>query len=210
MPAAGCGVGHRTIGQPDNLVDPPQGRRDTMEGPADSSDPAQVVTDAVVASPPPDRGRSARPAAAPVGSRSTASSPSEPPRIEVRAWLARLGALTAPMTGGEVAIEAARPGAQGTSLSRSHGAGDARRSPCSSAPITPPTFRTRMSTSRSATRFAPRGVSSSCGSPIRPFPCRKRPRDRRRRGGDGRAGAQRSGQRVRGSRQRRARAWRHR
>ena len=31
---------------------------------------------------------------------------SEPPRIEVRAWLARLGALTAPMTGGEVAIQA--------------------------------------------------------------------------------------------------------
>jgi hypothetical protein len=31
---------------------------------------------------------------------------SEPPRIEVRAWLARLGARTAPMIRGEVAIEA--------------------------------------------------------------------------------------------------------
>ena len=30
---------------------------------------------------------------------------SEAPRIEVRAWLDRLGALTAPMTGGHVAIE---------------------------------------------------------------------------------------------------------
>ncbi len=31
---------------------------------------------------------------------------SEPPQAEVRAWLSRLGALTAPMLGGEVAIEA--------------------------------------------------------------------------------------------------------
>ncbi|MFL5305808.1 MAG: HPF/RaiA family ribosome-associated protein [Polyangia bacterium] len=31
---------------------------------------------------------------------------SEPPRVEVRAWLARLGALTGPMLGGDVAIEA--------------------------------------------------------------------------------------------------------
>jgi hypothetical protein len=30
----------------------------------------------------------------------------EPPRIEVRAWLARLGALTAPMIGGDVVIDA--------------------------------------------------------------------------------------------------------
>ena len=36
--------------------------------------------------------------------------PSEPPRVEVRAWLARLGALTAPMTGGDVAIEAVDKG----------------------------------------------------------------------------------------------------
>jgi hypothetical protein len=32
-------------------------------------------------------------------------SPSEAPRIEVRAWLDKLGALTAPMTGGHVVIE---------------------------------------------------------------------------------------------------------
>ena len=31
---------------------------------------------------------------------------SEPPRVEVRAWLEKLGALTAPMTGGHVIIEA--------------------------------------------------------------------------------------------------------
>ena len=31
---------------------------------------------------------------------------SEPPRAEVHAWLARLGALTAPMTAGQVLIEA--------------------------------------------------------------------------------------------------------
>jgi hypothetical protein len=35
---------------------------------------------------------------------------SEPPRVEVRAWLARLGALTAPMIRGEVAIEAVNQG----------------------------------------------------------------------------------------------------
>ena len=35
---------------------------------------------------------------------------SEPPRIEVQAWLGRLGALTAPMTGGEVTIEAVDQG----------------------------------------------------------------------------------------------------
>jgi hypothetical protein len=96
------------IGQPDNLVDPPEGRRDTMEGPADSSDPAPVVTDAV-ASPPPVAD------VAPVPPRPCritfhGFAPSEPPRIEVRAWLARLGALTAPMTGGEVAIEALEQG----------------------------------------------------------------------------------------------------
>ena len=35
---------------------------------------------------------------------------SEPARVEVRAWLARLGALTAPMIRGEVAIEAVNQG----------------------------------------------------------------------------------------------------
>lgn len=35
---------------------------------------------------------------------------SEPPRAEVRAWLARLGALTAPMISGEVAIEVVNQG----------------------------------------------------------------------------------------------------
>jgi hypothetical protein len=81
-----------------------------MEGPADSSDPAQVVTDAIVASPPPDA--AVPPVVPPRPCRITFHGfvPSEPPRIEVRAWLARLGALTAPMTGGEVAIEAVDQG----------------------------------------------------------------------------------------------------
>lgn len=35
---------------------------------------------------------------------------SEPPRLEVRAWLVRLGALTAPMLDGEVVIEAVEHG----------------------------------------------------------------------------------------------------
>src|SRR6478609_2412084 len=79
-----------------------------MDGPADSSDPAQVVTDAV-ASPPP---AADVPPVPPRPCRITfhGFAPSEPPRIEVRAWLARLGALTAPMTGGEVAIEAVDQG----------------------------------------------------------------------------------------------------
>jgi len=36
--------------------------------------------------------------------------PSEPARIEVRAWLTRLGALTGPMIGGDVTIEAVDAG----------------------------------------------------------------------------------------------------
>lgn len=36
--------------------------------------------------------------------------PSEPPRIEVRAWLVRLSALTGAMTGGDVTIEAVDAG----------------------------------------------------------------------------------------------------
>src|SRR3954462_2598444 len=35
---------------------------------------------------------------------------SEPPRVEVHAWLDRLGALTASMTGGQVRIEGGGPG----------------------------------------------------------------------------------------------------
>ena len=79
-----------------------------MEGPADSSDPSPDATD-VVASPPPVADA---PPVPPRPCRITfhGFAPSEPPRIEVRAWLARLGALTAPMTGGEVAIEVLEQG----------------------------------------------------------------------------------------------------
>ena len=104
------------IGQPDNLVDPPEGRRDTMEGPADASDPAQAVTDAVASAPPVADVAPivVVPPVPPRPCRITfhGFTASEPPRVEVRAWLARLGALTAPMTGGEVAIEALDQGRQ--------------------------------------------------------------------------------------------------
>jgi len=40
----------------------------------------------------------------------TGVDPSEPPRVEIRAWLAKLGALTAPMTGYRVVIEAVDEG----------------------------------------------------------------------------------------------------
>jgi len=80
-----------------------------MEGPADSSDDAQVVTDAV-ASPPPAAAVQAVPPPPPCRITFHGFAPSEPPRIEVRAWLARLGTLTAPMTAGEVAIEALEQG----------------------------------------------------------------------------------------------------
>jgi len=83
-----------------------------MENPADSIDHAQVATD-VLGSPRPDA------SVAPIPQRPCrilfeGFPASEPPRIEVRAWLARLGALTAPMLGGEVAIEALDQGRKET------------------------------------------------------------------------------------------------
>ena len=129
VPAAGCGVGHRTIGQPDNLVDPPQGRRDTMEGPADSSDHAQVATDV----------ESSRSPTHPM--RPFRLIPPRPCRITFHGFVreraaADRGAGLARAAGGSDGADdrrrgrdrGRRPGAQGTSLSRSHGAGDARRS----------------------------------------------------------------------------------
>jgi hypothetical protein len=79
-----------------------------MEGPADAIDQARVATDALESPPP----VADVPVVPPRPCRITfhGVAPSEPPRIEVRAWLARLGALTAPMTGGEVAIEAVDQG----------------------------------------------------------------------------------------------------
>ncbi len=83
-----------------------------MEGPADSIDHTRLTPDALGAPPP-----APIPAPTPVAS-VTPIPPrpcrivfhgfpaSEPPQTEVRAWLARLGALTAPMLGGEVSIEA--------------------------------------------------------------------------------------------------------
>jgi hypothetical protein len=75
-----------------------------MEGPTDSTDDARVVTE-TLESPP---AAAIVPPAPPRPCRITfhGFAPSEPARVEVRAWLVRLGALTAPMTGGEVAIEA--------------------------------------------------------------------------------------------------------
>jgi hypothetical protein len=110
-PEAVRGVGHRTSGQSDNLVDPAQsrqGRQDTMEGPADAINGARGAAEVLDPSRPvvDDATTPARPC------RITFHGfpPSEPPRIEVRAWLSRLGALTAPMLGGEVAIEAVDEG----------------------------------------------------------------------------------------------------
>jgi hypothetical protein len=79
-----------------------------MVGPADAIDDARDATDAL-ASPPPVEN------VAPIPRRPCLISfhgfaGSEPPRIEVHAWLARLGALTAPMVGGQVTIEAVDQG----------------------------------------------------------------------------------------------------
>jgi hypothetical protein len=83
-----------------------------MDSPADSIDHAQAATDAL-GSPRPDV------SVAPIPQRPCrilfeGFPASEPPRTEVRAWLVRLGALTAPMLGGEVAIEAVDQGRKET------------------------------------------------------------------------------------------------
>jgi hypothetical protein len=83
-----------------------------MDGPTDASDDAGVATDAVASvatdavGPPPPVAPVPRVPLLPCRIVFEGFVASEPPRIEVRAWLARLGALTAPMTGGEVAIQA--------------------------------------------------------------------------------------------------------
>lgn len=79
-----------------------------MEGVADTTEGAVAATDALAPSRP---GANDAPIAArPCRITFHGFAASEPPRIEVRAWLSRLGALTAPMTGGEVAIEAIEQG----------------------------------------------------------------------------------------------------
>jgi hypothetical protein len=93
-----------------------------MAGPADSSDQARVATDPLAAPTDTPAAPTDTPAAPTPGATVPPIPPrpcritfqgfagSEPPRLEVHAWLARLGALTAPMTGGEVAIEAVADG----------------------------------------------------------------------------------------------------
>jgi hypothetical protein len=73
-----------------------------MDGPTDSIDDARVAT---LAPDSPRSGASVLPIP-PCQIIFEGFPASEPPRIEVRAWLARLGALTAPMIRGEVAITA--------------------------------------------------------------------------------------------------------
>ena len=75
-----------------------------MEGPVDPIEGARVATEALEA-PRPEPTDPVIPAR-PCRITFHGCTPSEPPKIEVRAWLSRLGSLTAPMTGGEVAIEA--------------------------------------------------------------------------------------------------------
>lgn len=81
-----------------------------MEAPADPSGHARVATDVLGLLRPDANLAPVPPKLVPVPPRPCRITfegfpASEPPRIEIRAWLARLGDLTAPMTGGEVAIE---------------------------------------------------------------------------------------------------------
>ena len=79
-----------------------------MQGPADSSDDAGAAIDALG---PPPREAYVRPVPPrPCRVIFEGFAASEPPRIEVQAWLARLGALTAPMSAGEVVIAAVDQG----------------------------------------------------------------------------------------------------
>lgn len=76
-----------------------------MERPVDvTDDAAQAAEPAVPAPPPPPP--IAAPPARPCRITFHGCVASEPPRAEVRAWLARLGALTGPMLDGDVVIEA--------------------------------------------------------------------------------------------------------
>jgi hypothetical protein len=88
-----------------------------MEGPADPIDHARDATDAlaspmpVAASPLPIAVAKVPPIPhRPCRITFQGFAGSEPLRIEVQAWLGQLGALTAPMTGGEVTIEAVDQG----------------------------------------------------------------------------------------------------
>ena len=86
-----------------------------MAGPADSSDRGSSCdrrsrSGDAIGAPPPAAKRSPPVPLRPCRITFQGFVASEPPRVEVRAWLARLGALTAPMTGGEVAIEAVDQG----------------------------------------------------------------------------------------------------
>jgi hypothetical protein len=94
--------------QSDNLVYPANGTSETMDVPADSIEKDPGATAALDAPGP----RADEP---PVPLRRCrilfhGLPASEPPRLEVKAWLVRLGALTAPMLDGEVTIEALEQG----------------------------------------------------------------------------------------------------
>ncbi len=73
-----------------------------MERPVDSTDDAATAAEPLVAAPP----VAAPPPAKPCRITFHGCVASEAPRVEVRAWLARLGALTGPMIDGDVVIEA--------------------------------------------------------------------------------------------------------
>jgi ribosome-associated translation inhibitor RaiA len=73
-----------------------------MEDRIESSGESRTENNAIVTLPP----AAAAVALRPCRITFTGLAASEAPKIEVRAWLDRLGALTAPMTGGNVVIEA--------------------------------------------------------------------------------------------------------
>jgi len=96
-------VGLRTIGQPSDLVEPAskEPRKDTMEGSTEILGELRPNNNEIQPLRPVGFSHPTRPCRITFDG---ANAP-EPTRTEVRAWLDKLGALTAPMTGGHVAIE---------------------------------------------------------------------------------------------------------
>jgi ribosome-associated translation inhibitor RaiA len=81
--------------------------KDRMIGqPSDLVDPAQEDTKETMEELPPSRAKPPHPCHIVF----KGMDPSEAARVEVRAWLERLGPLTSPMTGGQVVIEAVDEG----------------------------------------------------------------------------------------------------